>query len=84
MAGSVSAALDLRLPSNTMEHFDAQLDEIRLHLATACRGKPVVLLHGFPEFDTPGGRNCRRWLTLAFVPWLRICAGTTSLIAPSA
>jgi pimeloyl-ACP methyl ester carboxylesterase len=33
-----------------MEHFDAQLDGIRLHIAASGAGDPVVLLHGFPEF----------------------------------
>lgn len=33
-----------------MEHFDAELDGIRLHVAAMGTGEPVVLLHGFPEF----------------------------------
>lgn len=33
-----------------MEHFEAELDGIRLHVAASGSGEPVVLLHGFPEF----------------------------------
>jgi pimeloyl-ACP methyl ester carboxylesterase len=33
-----------------MEHFHAQLDSVRLHVAAEGDGRPVVLLHGFPEF----------------------------------
>lgn len=33
-----------------MEHFDAQVNGIRLHVASTGSGQPVVLLHGFPEF----------------------------------
>ena len=33
-----------------MEHFDAEVNGIRLHVAATGSGDPVVLLHGFPEF----------------------------------
>lgn len=33
-----------------MEHFDAQVNGIRLHAVSTGFGQPVILLHGFPEF----------------------------------
>lgn len=45
------AAVALNLPTDELvEHFNAQLNGIRLHIAAAGDGEPVVLLHGFPEF----------------------------------
>lgn len=34
----------------TLDHRTAQVDGIALHYVTAGEGRPVVLLHGFPEF----------------------------------
>lgn len=39
-----------QLLDNHVEHFQAKLRDVSLHVATLGQGEPVVLLHGFPEF----------------------------------
>ncbi len=53
-----------------MEHFTIQTDGANLHLARTGRGRPLLLLHGWPEF----------WLTWA--PVMARLADRFTLIAP--
>lgn len=56
--------------SPTIRHQDVDVDGVRLHVARAGRGRPLILLHGWPEF----------WLT--WEPVMERLAGRFELIAP--
>jgi len=53
-----------------MEHLNFEVNQARLHVARLGRGRPLLLLHGWPEF----------WLT--FEPLMHRLADRFTLIAP--
>jgi pimeloyl-ACP methyl ester carboxylesterase len=38
------------IPTTELEHHFADLEECRLHYVSRGRGKPIIFLHGFPQF----------------------------------
>jgi pimeloyl-ACP methyl ester carboxylesterase len=43
------------MPALEFTHHYANLKDVRLHYVTVGQGKPVVLLHGWPQTCTSGG-----------------------------